>query len=79
VNTSGVGASASSITCSQLSVASIKCAGTQDLASAVIDWKFSPKWDTYIGGSYVHASGGLDSGYLNSSTWTTTAGVRFRW
>jgi predicted porin len=59
--------------------ASIQCSGTQDIASAVLDWKFAPKWDTYIGTEYVGGSGGLISGFLSSYQWATTAGIRFRW
>jgi predicted porin len=28
-----------------------QCAGKMDAVSALIDWKFAPKWDTYIGSS----------------------------
>jgi predicted porin len=57
----------------------LPCAGTQDVVSLVLDWKFAPKWDTYIGTTYTHQDGGLISGYLNSNDWSTTAGLRFRW
>jgi predicted porin len=55
------------------------CAGTQDVASFLVDWKFAPKWDTYIGTMYTKLNGGLDSGLLAKDNWATTAGVRFRW
>jgi hypothetical protein len=58
---------------------SIQCAGTQDVVSILLDWKFAPKWDTYIGTEYTHQDGGLIAGYLNNNNWSTTAGVRFRW
>jgi hypothetical protein len=35
------------------------CAGSMDAASAMIDWKFAPKWDTYIGPFYPSFNGGL--------------------
>jgi len=50
-----------------------------DAASVLIDWKFAPKWDTYIGTQYAQSNGGLNSGYLSKNNSTTTAGVRFRW
>jgi len=50
-----------------------------DTGSALIDWKFAPKWDTYIGTQYTQSNGGLNSGYLSSNDWLTTAGIRFRW
>jgi predicted porin len=66
-------------TCAQHPTISIQCAGTQDSASLLLDWKFAPKWDTYIGTWYTKYSGGFLSGYLADSNWTTTAGIRFRW
>jgi predicted porin len=62
-----------------LARAHAQCAGTMDTASALIDWRFDPKWDTYIGTQYTQSNGGLNSGYLSSNNWITTAGVRFRW
>jgi predicted porin len=58
---------------------SSSCAGTLNAASFLIDWKFAPKWDTYIGTMYSQLSGGLDNGYLQRNTWSTTGGLRFRW
>jgi hypothetical protein len=65
--------------CMITSLAAGSCAGTQDAFSALIDWKFAPKWDTYIGTMYTQLHGGLDSGYLAKDNWETTAGLRFRW
>jgi predicted porin len=55
-----------------------QCAGTMDAASAAIDWRFLPKWDTYIGTFYSQMNGGLDNGFLARSNLATTAGLRFR-
>jgi predicted porin len=55
------------------------CAGTMDAASIMVDWKFAPKWDTYVGTFFSQMNGGLDAGYLARSNLATTAGVRFRW
>jgi predicted porin len=55
-----------------------QCAGTADMASAVIDWRFAPKWDWYIGTFYSTFHGGLINGYLAQSNLATTTGVRFR-
>jgi hypothetical protein len=55
-----------------------QCSGTMDAASAVIDWRFAPKWDTYIGTFYSRFDGGLANGYLARDNLATTAGVRFR-
>jgi predicted porin len=55
-----------------------KCAGTLDAASFLVDWKFAPKWDTYIGVLYSKLDGGLDSGFVAKGNVATTAGLRFR-
>jgi predicted porin len=54
------------------------CAGTMNAVSGVIDWKFAPKWDTYIGTFYSSFNGGLANGYLAHNNLATTGGVRFR-
>jgi predicted porin len=66
-------------TCSQNNKAQASCAGTTNAVSFAVDWKFAPKWDTYLGTLYSVQSGGMASGFLATSDWTTTAGVRFRW
>jgi predicted porin len=66
-------------TCAVSSTALGSCAGTLDAASVLFDWKFAPKWDTYIGTLYSRNTGGLDSGFLAKDSWSTTAGLRFRW
>jgi hypothetical protein len=54
------------------------CVGSVDAASALIDWKFAPKWDTYLGTMFSQFNGGLDSAFLARNNLATTAGVRFR-
>jgi predicted porin len=65
--------------CAATSGFNSSCAGTQDVASFLVDWKFAPKWDTYIGTMYTKLNGGLDSGLQVKDNWETTAGIRFRW
>jgi predicted porin len=55
-----------------------RCAGTMDAFSAVLDWRFLPKWDVYIGTMFSQYNGGLDNGYLVRNNLSTDAGVRFR-
>lgn len=55
-----------------------QCNGTFDAYSAVIDWRFAPKWDTYFGFMFSQNNGGLANGYLNRYNFDPTAGVRFR-
>jgi predicted porin len=76
-NNFATGANATNCMISTLAASS--CAGTQDVFSALVDWKFAPKWDTYIGTMYTRLHGGLDSGLLAKDNWETTAGLRFRW
>jgi hypothetical protein len=38
------------------------CAGRMDAVSALIDWRFAPKWDPYIGTFFSQMNGGLDNG-----------------
>jgi predicted porin len=76
---SGGVATATAHACSVSSTAQGACAGSIDAASALLDWKFAPKWDTYIGVLYSRLNGGLDSGFLAKDNVSTTAGLRFRW
>jgi len=55
-----------------------QCAGTEDFWSAVLDWRFLPKWDLYIGEFFSQVNGGLANGYLARNNYSTTGGVRFR-
>jgi predicted porin len=55
-----------------------QCSGTFDAVSAVIDWKFAAKWDTYIGVMFSQVNGGLANGYLQRNNIDPTAGLRFR-
>ena len=54
------------------------CAGVMNAASVMVDWKFAPKWDTYLGTFYSASAGGLANGFLSKDNLATTAGVRFR-
>jgi predicted porin len=65
--------------CGTSSLLESQCHGTQDVASLVLDWKFAPKWDTYVGVSYDKLAGGLANGFIADNFWVTSAGVRFRW
>ena len=61
-----------------VAAANSRCQGYFDGYSAVLDWRFLPKWDAYIGTFYTAAYGGLANGDINRNNWATTAGVRFR-
>jgi predicted porin len=67
------------LTCAQSSTSNSQCAGTKDTVSILLDWKFAPKWDTYIGANYNANTGGDANGYLQKNEFSTTGGVRFRW
>lgn len=55
-----------------------QCQGTFDAVSALIDWRFLPKWDAYIGIMFSQVNAGLSNGYLARNNLDPTAGVRFR-
>jgi predicted porin len=64
--------------CSANPVSNSACHGFMNAASVMLDWKFAPKWDTYIGTFYSETNGGMNNGFLAHSNLATTAGVRFR-
>ena len=76
---SGGAKNAAGGTCAMATTALGSCAGSLDAVSALLDWKFAPKWDTYIGTLYSRLNGGLDSGFLAKDNLSTVAGIRFRW
>lgn len=55
-----------------------QCQGTEDMWSVLLDWRFLPKWDWYIGTFFSQVNGGLANGYLSRNNLATTSGVRFR-
>jgi predicted porin len=54
------------------------CSGTLDAVSMNIDWKFAKKFDVYAGFMYSQVRNGLANGYLFTSNFAPTAGLRFR-
>jgi predicted porin len=61
-----------------VAAANSRCQGYFDAYSVVLDWRFLPKWDAYIGTMYSAAFGGLANGDISRNNLATTAGVRFR-
>ena len=55
-----------------------QCAGTFDSISGVIDWRFAPKWDLYVGVMFSQVGGGLANGYLQHNNIDPTVGLRLR-
>ncbi len=60
------------------STVSAQCSGKESSASFVADYKFAKRFDGYFGTFWTDVQDGLANGFLNKSTLTTTAGVRFR-
>jgi predicted porin len=56
-----------------------QCAGTLNAVSGVVDWKFAPKWDVYIGVFWSEFNGGLSNSFFVNDNVSTTAGLRFRY
>ena len=54
------------------------CSGRESSFSLVADYKFAKRFDGYLGTFWTDVQDGLAFGFLNTSTLTTTAGVRFR-
>src|SRR5438874_170490 len=54
------------------------CSGRERSFSLVADYKFAKRFDGYLGTFWTDVQDGLAFGFLNTSTLTTTAGVRFR-
>jgi predicted porin len=55
-----------------------QCSGKELALSLVADYKYSKRFDGYLGTFFTDVQDGLANGYLNKATITTTAGVRFR-
>jgi predicted porin len=55
-----------------------QCSGSFDAVSAVVDWRFAAKWDTYFGCMFSQVNGGVSNGYLQRNNVDPTFGLRFR-
>ncbi len=70
------------VSCSTSALSS--CKGELNVISGLADYKFTKRFDGYLGSMWSEAKDGLASGYLRlgpsgtASTVTTTAGLRFR-
>jgi predicted porin len=53
------------------------CAGSEDVLSAVLDWRPVKRVDLYTGVMYSAVSGGLANGFIVSNNTAFTSGVRF--
>src|SRR5205807_10585266 len=54
------------------------CSGRESSFSLLADYKFAKRFDGYLGTFWTDVQDGLAFGFLNKSTLTTTAGIRFR-
>jgi predicted porin len=55
------------------------CSGTENAVSASLDYRFSKRFDAYLGMMWTEVLDGLANGYIfNTSTVDPTIGVRFR-
>jgi predicted porin len=70
------------VECSNASLSS--CEGELNVISALADYKFTKRFDAYLGTMWSEAKNGLANGYLllgpsgTASTITSTVGVRFK-
>jgi predicted porin len=54
------------------------CSGKYQVGSLLLDYRLSKRFDVYLGSMYSTASDGPSSGFLNTNTLATTAGLRFK-
>ena len=55
------------------------CSGTENAISGTLDYRFTKRWDAYIGLMWTEVLDGLANGFIfNTSTVDPTIGVRFR-
>ncbi|HXY96442.1 MAG TPA: porin, partial [Steroidobacteraceae bacterium] len=54
------------------------CSGSENVASVLLDYRASKRFDLYAGSMWSEVQNGLANGYLNKSNVAATAGVRFK-
>jgi predicted porin len=54
------------------------CSGKYQVGSVLLDYRLSKRFDVYLGSMYSTASDGPSSGFINTNTLATTAGLRFK-
>jgi predicted porin len=57
---------------------SSKCSGNLNAVSLMADYRFSKRFDAYVGSMWSNVENGLANEYLNKDTIATTIGVRFK-
>jgi len=58
---------------------SAKCSGNLNVVSGLVDYRFTKRFDVYLGSMWSGVKDGLANGYVfNRDTVTTTAGLRFK-
>jgi predicted porin len=60
------------------STVSSACSGTENAFSVLADYRLSRRFDAYLGTVWSGVQDGLASEYLNTSTLTSTVGIRFK-
>jgi predicted porin len=64
------------VSCSNRSAGT--CSGQYQVGSLLLDYRLSKRFDVYLGSMYSTASDGPSSGFINTNTLATTAGLRFK-
>jgi len=60
-------------------IISSKCSGNLNAVSGLVDYRFTKRFDVYLGSMWSGVENGLANGYtLNRDTIATTAGLRFK-
>jgi len=58
--------------------AAANCSGDEDVFSLRLDYRLTKRLDVYGGAAWSKVSDGLANGFLHTSTWDPTVGVRFQ-
>lgn len=74
-----IGSSTANIaTCGTNPLSNGNCHGSAQFVSGMIDWRFAPKWDAYIGMEYSDFANGYAFQFLHKTNVDPTVGLRFR-
>jgi predicted porin len=60
------------------STVSAKCSGDLNAVSGLVTYRFTKRFDVYLGSMWSGVRNGLANGYLNKDTVATTTGLRFK-
>ena len=54
------------------------CSGKENVASILLDYRLTKRFDVYAGSMWSGVQDGLANGYLDTNNIATTVGLRFK-